>query len=48
VWFWIIDETLGLTFGPSVSIRQGGLIQVLEQGEVYGVEDGHVMMVIKL
>jgi hypothetical protein len=31
-----------------VKLRQVGPSQVLEQDEVHGVEDGHVMMVIKL
>ena len=46
----ILDNwwNLGLTFDLSVWIRQGGPIQVMEQGEVHGVEDEHMMMVIKL
>ena len=46
----ILDNwwNLGLTFDLSVWIRQGGPIQVMEQDEVHGVEDGHEMMVIKL
>ena len=41
-------KALGLTFDLSVWIRKGGPIQVIEQDEVHGVEDGHEMMVIKL
>ena len=39
---------LGLTFDQNMWIRQGGPIQVIEQDEVLGVEDGHEKMVIKL
>ena len=39
---------LGLAFDLSVWIRKCGPLQVIEQDEVHGVEDGHEMMMIKL
>ena len=39
---------LGLTFDLSVWITKGGPIQVIEQDEVHGDEDGHGLMMIKL
>ena len=39
---------LGLTFDLSVWIRKCGPLQVIEQDEVHGDEDGHVLMMIKL
>ena len=41
-------KALGLTFDLSVWIRKGGPIQVKEQDEVHGDEDGYVLMMIKL
>ena len=46
----ILDNwwNLGLTFDLSLWIRQGGPIQVMEQDEVHGVEDGLEMKMTKL
>ena len=41
-------KPIGLTLCLSVKISKSGLSQVVEQGEVYGGEHGHVMKVIKL
>ena len=41
VWFWIIDETLGLTFDLSVWIRKGSPIQVVELDDGHGEGDSH-------
>ena len=41
-------KPIGLTLCLSVKISKGGPSQVVEQDEVHGDEDVHVMMVIKL